>query len=173
MRLLMGFVFALLLAGCSDADKGKRIDLPSDMTVHPSFGAQAEIVIAAADEWKRATGGVADLNPRIGNNGTVKVRETFDDSADWAGDTDSAAWEADIRIDLPGLQRNATRDKRSIDDELRDTVMHELGHAMGIGHLPSGLMRSSGYGGGCVDAAALAAFCENYRCPASAAQTCD
>jgi hypothetical protein len=51
-------------------------------------------------------------------------------------------------------------------------VIHELGHALDLDldldfyldHVPGGLMRAEGYGGGRVDQGTLARFCENYGC---------
>jgi hypothetical protein len=42
--------------------------------------------------------------------------------------------------------------------------MHELGHAFGLDHVPGGLMRAEGYGGGKVDPGTLERFCKSYRC---------
>ena len=173
MRLLAGLLLAILATGCGDNLVGqKRVDLPSQMSVSPSFGAQAEIVLQAADEWRTATGGVADLSPSIGNDGAVKVRQVFDGSADYVGITSTETWTANVNIDMTTLRSESSKQHLSTDVELKDTVMHELGHAFGIGHLPTGLMKAEGYGGGCVDQAALDAFCETYGCPASAAPTC-
>ena len=173
MRLLIGLAIGLLAAGCDNAVGQKQVELPNDLAVHPSFGEKAEIIFAATDEWKRATRGAADLRAHIGNEGAARIRETFDGASDAVGLTLIETWTVDIGIDMALLSGQAEAMGVTEDQELKDVVMHELGHAFGVDHQTTGLMVSSGYGGGCIDGLTLSLFCANYACPSGAAPTCD
>jgi len=71
---------------------------------------------------------------------------------------------ADMELDLQTVWLAARVQGQTGDDELRDCVMHEVGHALGLVHEPGGLMAAEGYGGGAVDPGTLRRFCENYGC---------
>ena len=167
--------FALVAIGCgTDVTGEKHIDLPSTLTVSPAFSnAQIETIFAAADQWKRATGGAADLKPEIGSHGGVWIRPSTSLDKDDLGSSRPEFGADDIRIALATNASEARASKVTPEAELEDTVLHELGHAfLGPDHTETGLMTAAGYGGGCIDELSVRRFCEHYACPASAASTC-
>lgn len=171
MRGLLLLVIAMLLVGCSG---NEPVPPDSHMSVSPKFSAlEAEAAIDAADQWRTATGGVVDLTPSISDDGAIRLYPAdgaIDDKT--MGQTDSNGSIADIRINMLVVRAYAGQKHHSEVEWFHDTVMHELGHALGLPHLSSGLMVAEGYGGGCVDQVTLDVFCRKYSCPATAAPTC-
>lgn len=156
---------ALVAAACAP----KQIDLPGTATVDPSFTAsQAEVILGAFDAWRDATKGVASLSVSVGDGGELHVRPSrIDDDRTLGRTTLRQDGTAEMELDLQTVW-TAARAEGAVDDAvLLDTTMHELGHAFGLGHVPGGLMRAEGYGGGAVDPGTLERFCENYGCSLS------
>lgn len=164
---LVGLLLALAAAACSP----RRVELPATLAISPDFSAEeAEAIVFAADQWRKATAGTADLSPVIGSAGEIVIYPTsLPDITSGSTGVDSGG-HASIGIDLE--QVAAGRGRVPFTDALRDTAMHELGHAFGLEHAATGLMTASGYGGGCVDADSLARFCTEYGCPPGNHATC-
>jgi hypothetical protein len=161
-------LFCVLLALFAVACAPDRVDLPATMSVSPDFSPEeTEAIFAAADAWSAATKGVARLDVSVGDGGGIRVVPYASDDTDpaMARTHVVSAQHADMRIDSALTDATADRlYKVPAADALRDTVMHELGHAFGLDHVPGGLMRAEGYGGGQVDADTLQRFCAEYSC---------
>lgn len=161
----------LLAIGCG-AD---RVDLPASIAVGDGFTAeQTEAIFSAADAWTQATKGAAKFQFFVGNGANIDFA-TANLDPHTTGETHvSDAESATIRIDLNAVQFEIDdlEERHPALPVMKDTAMHELGHAFGLPHLQSGLMKAKGYSGACVDQLALDAFCGNYNCPTGAAPTC-
>jgi hypothetical protein len=147
--LMARFFLVLLLAltGCASQLN------PHDTLRLKHFDDAGELraLTEAIAEWNTA---VPKLNLRPagrGEDGDWTV-ERYDFEGDKFGNT--TRWKAHIRIDAALLRKyypNAPL------DHLKSTMLHELGHALGMkGHRATGLMRPQHSGQTCIDADTLA-----------------
>lgn len=133
---------------------------------------EAGVVLAALDEWSRATGGELEFAPVIGaapeNAWTIR-RSTLP-----AGQ--GKAWPS-RRLVLIDADAITPPGQPVFEERLRAVVLHELGHAIGVfrdrpngGHVEGTLMGAHAEIG-CIDEVTIAAACEITPCGA-AVTTC-
>lgn len=151
--------------GCGAPD---RVNLPATMAVSSSFTSeQTETIFAAADAWTQATGGAAKFQFFIGDGANIDFEPSNLDNHNTMGETHVAATDsATIRVDVDSIQIVLDEYEalhRTV-PVLQFVAMHEIGHALGLNHVPDTLMRAYGYGGIKVDPDTLRRFCENYAC---------
>jgi hypothetical protein len=128
----------MLTVGCAP-------ELPEGpVFVDPSFDAErTEAVVAAIDAWVAATDGGAVLRPVIDKG----IGSDF------------------IRVRPRELDGLKGRERSFLiwidpDSDAYSVTLHELGHAIGLGHPSYGLMRSGGSRQGCIDDRTVRDACE-------------
>jgi hypothetical protein len=152
--LAFAVVFALTLPACGGALEPVRVD--------ESFSAEeAAAVIAAVDEWCEATdGGVcpgAIIARRDGD--AISLRPGV-----LAGREAGREQLQQIMLDVEQLAE-VHADADAFAHAVKVVAMHEIGHALGLPHASTGLMREDvSNEPACVDERTLAAVCLEYEC---------
>jgi hypothetical protein len=137
-------------------------------------------IVEAAEQWNRATAGRLAIRTQISDADdglSVWIRPTVSTDTyekNRLGTTTCiGCYPSEMLLNIEQLERRTEEKSLPVGQLTQKTALHELGHVLGIGHLESGLMFSSDREvEACVDAAALAAFCDLYGCPADAHSTC-
>jgi hypothetical protein len=168
MMIRPALLLASLLVAC--AAPPERIPLASRLAPEGLTAEQTTALLAAADDWWIATAGTVDLTTGVGQ--PLPVRLGLPDSEHACAET---IFEADgsihIDVDAHYTANMATR----YASMWQYTFEHELGHALGLEHVPHTLMEPgrTHEQGACVDAESLARVCANYGgCNVGAHATC-
>ncbi|MFZ5891389.1 MAG: matrixin family metalloprotease [Myxococcota bacterium] len=123
-RVLMGACLATTACAPENAATG-HIEPTGDLFISPEFSAeQQEVLIGAIAAWRDATQAEVDLRVQIGS-GSPQLRPSAERDGVFGEFIPSSRPE--ILIDT---QKAA--DPRA----LRNLTLHEIGHALGIGHIP-------------------------------------
>ena len=154
-------LLAMLLVGCA-APTSYQLPPDAEVAISPLFSAgETEQVMAGIDAWQTASAGKLHLRVHVGGDGYLTIAP-----ADLSERNDAGVTTYDH--DGPGhtyMQLDAAvLDKLGADGRpwLQATTMHELGHALGLGHKPGGLMNATVAPVASVDADTLALFNQNY-----------
>lgn len=176
-RLLALLALLLLASACTAVPEKTTVPLHGQVALDSAFSPEeTEQVLAAAEQWRLATGLVAIdfvVTDSPESSAYAIVRRSGLDS--YRGFTEQKSdsvlievWPADV-YNSPGYE-TGTPDFGSVEYVL----LHELGHAFGLPHQQQGLMLPGGLADAagnrlpypaCIDAYTLDRFCELYTCP--------
>jgi hypothetical protein len=173
-KLQVVIAILMLLAGCA-APEPDQLDLEDTMYVSTEFSdEEIEDVVAAANGWGAATSGFVKLNLVIkacsGNRCIRPVRANEYGKTNEFAQSHFNSDKVEILIDGAAIRAYVELLKERVGEELnaraifREVIMHELGHAYGLGHTKHGLMASKELNGDCIDRSALAEFCALRGC---------
>ena len=171
MTRAAAMIACVLTQACAMA----RIEPGDTVYVSTLFTAeQAGAIIAAADEWDRATHDSVRLHMVIGD----ETHRHFIVPSRSVGNAHFGVtirpWFRDdvtIQLDVGSIETFATDDIRGV----KQVAMHELMHALGYEeHEPVGLMRENITPGDapCIDGGTAALYCEMHPCPRGWVDTC-
>lgn len=159
----LALLLAVILVACGPS----RIAPTDTVAVSPRFTTtQQEAILSAADEWRRATGGVVHLRMVISEDAD-EHRIVPASDLPHLGMTQSPGGamggHVTIQLDVAQIEAMAPESLGSV----KQIALHELLHGFGDPeHQATGLMRAAVYPGDgpCVDALALKRFCEIEAC---------
>lgn len=143
-----------LLSLCVACSHTETLDLHGELQISSALGVDIENVEYSANEWHIATGGSVALELSVVDSGANVASGALGGSL--------GQWHhGKLTLDTQRI-RDVSRES-GVDYGLivRATVLHELGHAFGLGHLQTGIMRAANppsESSDRVDSSALEAF---------------
>ncbi len=120
----------LLAIACSGAPTPRHyhLDIAQAFTV-----AQANAILDAATEWQTSSGGFVSFDGQASTTDVIHVHPST--AADIAAEFGGGAWGFDRNgSDSATIAMLSTLDAESF----HQTALHELGHALGLVHMPPG-----------------------------------
>jgi hypothetical protein len=158
MKTIRAALIALALASCAPA----TVDFPVVLTLDPGFTTYEACLIAeATSRWEQATSARFEFSAWAGGGrspNAVIIRGDPGRHTDTVGYCDAIAG-GDIWIDAEKLRE---RRGSTYAASFTATVMHELGHHMGLKHTSWGVMYGYRVSAPCVRRPDLDAFAELY-----------
>lgn len=190
MNKLIVIIVAFIVAGCSFAPqnfpekslvddnvklmpaKVGALSMSATVSVSPKFSEmEQELIIGACNSWHNATNGAVDLRVSIGDDGELNIipdvlNKSDDEAHHFLGkEYDLPDAQALIVIDTEELISVSTGKGGDFNHALAITSAHEIGHSLGLGHLPSGIMMANKlYTGETVDSKTAMALCDLRGC---------
>lgn len=153
MKSIVLLVLALVV-GCSPPID-EQLHLDGTLRVSTAFSDdEIEGIIAAVDEWKDATNGMVKLQVTVDNSSPNVFKEEF-------RGYNGYFFTKDRIVLAPWVTGEA----------VKPTMMHELGHGFGLGHVDVGLMYSAAVQS-CIDIYTVQQFCEYHDCIKGVHPTC-